>query len=304
MIFLMFLAGLAGLILGGEFLVRGAVGIAQRFHVPPLVIGLTIVGFGTSTPELLVSVQAALGGVPALALGNVVGSNIANVLLILGLSAMIVPVVLNLVKLKRDFVFMLGATLALCVVLLDGVVSRIEGGLLVVSLIVYLWICLTSAREIPETAIRVRPVWQSVALLAVGFVGLLLGANALVASATQMARAFGVSEAVIGLTIVAIGTSLPEMATGVLAAIRKHPEIAIGNVLGSNIFNILGILGITAAITPIPVDSDFSALDIGLAAAAAFALLAFAAFPGRIGRVAGVGLLGTYGGYLVLLGFS
>lgn len=300
----MFLAGLAGLILGGEFLVRGAVGIAQRFHVPPLVIGLTIVGFGTSTPELLVSVQAALGGVPALALGNVVGSNIANVLLILGLSAMIVPVVLNLVKLKRDFVFMLGATLALCVVLLDGVVSRIEGGLLVVSLIVYLWICLTSAREIPETATRVRPVWQSVALLAVGFVGLLIGANALVASATQMARAFGVSEAVIGLTIVAIGTSLPEMATGVLAAIRKHPEIAIGNVLGSNIFNILGILGITAAITPVPVDSDFSALDIGLAAAAAFALLAFAAFPGRIGRIAGAGLLGTYGGYLVLLGVS
>ncbi|MCV2868600.1 calcium/sodium antiporter [Defluviimonas sp. WL0002] len=304
MTFILFFIGLAGLIVGGELLVRGAVGIAQRFHVPPLVIGLTIVGFGTSMPELLVSVQAALGGSPALAVGNVVGSNIANILLILGLSALIIPVTLNFSSLKRDFIFLIGSTFALWGVLMDGDVTRIEGTVLVLALAVYLWISLWGSREIPETIIPSRPVWQSALLLALGFAGLLLGAKALVTSATEMARAFGVSEAVIGLTIVAIGTSLPEMATGIVAAVKKHPEIAIGNILGSNIFNILGILGITAVITPIPVGSEFSSLDIGLAVASALAFLALAVLPGRVGRLAGGGFLASYGGYLVFLGMS
>ncbi len=304
MTYILFLAGLAGLLVGGEFLIRGAVGLAQRFHVPPLIIGLTIVGFGTSTPELLVSLQAALDGAPALAIGNVVGSNIANILLILGLSAMIVPMMLDFARLRRDFAVMIGATIALWLMLGGGVVSRPEGMLLLAGLGVYLWISLKGAREIPEGPVVARPVWQTALMAVGGLLILMAGAKAMVVSSTEIARAFGVSEAVIGLTIVAVGTSLPEMATSILAAFRKHPELAIGNILGSNIFNILGILGVTATVTPVPVDPRFSGLDIGLALGAALAFLALAALPGRVGRLAGTGLLASYGGYLTLLGLG
>ena len=304
MTFILFFAGLAGLLIGGELLIRGAVGLAQRFHVPPLVIGLTILGFGTSTPELLVSLEAALSGSPALALGNVVGSNIANILLILGLSSLIVPMQLDFPRLRREFMVMIGATIVLWLMLGGGVVARPEGMLLLAGLAAYLWLSLKGAREIPENPVSCRPLWQSTIMALGGLVVLMGGAKAMVFSASEIARMLGVSEAVIGLTIVAVGTSLPELVASIMAAMRKHPELAIGNILGSNIFNILGILGVTATVTPVPVDPRFSAFDVGLALTAALAFLALAALPGRVGRIAGGGLLASYGGYLALLGLG
>lgn len=317
MIYLMFAAGIAGLFFGGEFLIRGSVAVAHRLMIPPLVIGLTIVAFGTSTPELIVSLQAALAGSPAIAIGNVVGSNIANVLLILGLSALVVAVPMNLASMRRDFATMIGATLVLWVMLLDGTLSHIDGAALAIMLAVYLWLALKAAQgtgrdgaatgdgDVPDidpavaAATVAPPLWRSLAGVIVGLMILMAGARLLVDSATEIARTFGVSEAVIGLTIVAVGTSLPELATSVLAAFRRHPEIAIGNILGSNIFNIGAILGVTALITPVPVDPRFARLDIAVALAAALAMLGFAALRGKIGRLGGSALLMSYAGYVI-----
>lgn len=317
MVYLMFAAGIAGLFLGGEFLIRGSVAVARRMMIPPLVIGLTIVAFGTSTPELLVSLQAALAGSSAIAIGNVVGSNIANVLLILGLSALVVAVPMNFAAMRRDFAMMIGATLVLWAMLLDGTLSHSDGAVLAIMLAVYLWLALKAARgtdgasgakadgAVPDidpvvAAARVAPpLWRSLAGVIAGLLILMAGARLLVDSATEIARTFGVSEAVIGLTIVAVGTSLPELATSILAAFRRHPEIAIGNILGSNIFNIGCILGATAMITPVPVDPRFARFDMALALAAALAMLGFAALLGKTGRLGGSALLMSYAGYVI-----
>jgi cation:H+ antiporter len=301
--YFLFLVGLVGLFLGGEVLIRGAVGVARRFHVPPLIIGLTIVGFGTSTPELLVGLQAALAGAPALAIGNVIGSNIANILLILGSSALVAAVPLPLSTMRRDFAVMIGATLVLWLMLAGGTVTRTEGLLLVTALGAYLWLCLRNAAgsEPPASEEPPRPIWQSIAMALGGLVILMVGARLLVDSSTEIARAFGVSEAVIGLTIVAIGTSLPELATAIIAALRGHSELAVGNILGSNVFNIFGILGVTATVTPIPVEPRFVGLDMSLALAAALAMLVFAALPGRVGRAGGAALLAAYAAYIGLM---
>lgn len=309
MVYLMFGVGLVLLFFGGEVLIRGAVALARRFHLSPLVIGVTIVGFGTSTPELLVSLQAALAGAPALALGNVIGSNIANVLLILGLSAMIMPVPVPLATMRRDFAVMIGATLLLWAMLTGGLLSRWEGAVLTAGLVGYLWISLRDGKAAPATTVNVElppvmPLWQAGFLTLAGLAALMLGARLMVTSATLIARDFGVPEAVIGLTVVAVGTSLPELATSIMAAVRRHPEIAVGNILGSNVFNILGILGITALIAPIPVDPRFAGFDIGLALAAALSFLALAALPARVGRIAGGGYLVSYGGYVLWLGLG
>ncbi len=304
MTYFLFLVGLVGLFLGGEVLIRGAVGVARRFHVPPLIIGLTIVGFGTSTPELLVGLQAALAGAPALATGNVIGSNIANILLILGASAVIATVPLPLPTMQRDFTVMIGATLTLWLMLAGGTVTRFEGLILLAALAVYLWQCLRNAAgsEPPTLEEEPRPLWQSLAMALGGLIILMVGARLLVDSSTEIARAFGVSEAVIGLTIVAIGTSLPELATAVIAALRGHSEIAVGNILGSNVFNILGILGVTATVTPIPVEPRFVGLDMGLALLAALAMLGFAALTGKVARAGGGVLLAAYAAYIGVMG--
>ena len=287
MLYLAFAAGLVALFFGGDWLVRGAVGVARRFRVPPMVIGLTIVGFGTSMPELLVSVEAALDGVPQIAIGNVIGSNIANVLLILGAAAVIFPVHAPLAPMRRDIIAVILATLALWAVLASGEIGRGIGAAMVLALAVYLFYCLRAgdAAE-PEDELPL-PLW-----------------GALVWSASEIARTYGVSEAVIGLTVVAIGTSLPELATAVVAAYRKQSEIALGNVLGSNLFNILAILGITALVVPIPVDPRFAGLDIALALAAVLVLAALSAVAGRIGRIAGGAMLAAYAAYIVLMGVS
>jgi cation:H+ antiporter len=304
MTLLLFVAGLAGLFVGGELLIRGAVALARHFDVPPLVIGLTIVGFGTSSPELLVSVRAAWSGAPDIAIGNVLGSNIANILLILGLSAAIAPVRMPFAALRRDLAVMLGATAALWLMLTGGWVGRVEGLALLAGLGAYLWLCFATSKEAVAAeapAVRQLPLPVSGALVAAGLVGLMIGARLLVDSATDIARALGLSEAVIGLTIVAIGTSLPELATSLMAARRGHSEIALGNVIGSNIFNILGILGLTALITPIPVDPRFTGLDTALALAVAVAPAAIALLRGRLGRRTGLTFLGLYGLYVVWL---
>lgn len=303
MTYILFTLGLVGLFFGGEFLVRGASAIARSFRLSPMVIGLTIVGFGTSAPEMLVSVQAAMAGSPAIAIGNVVGSNIANILLILGISAVIAPLIIPVRKLWRDLGFMLLATAVIWVMLLDGNVTRLDGVLLIIGLAVFLAVAfLTGKVEPEEDTSGDMPQWKAWAYTLGGLVILVIGARLLVDGATEIARGFGVSEAVIGLTIVAVGTSLPELATSVVAAIRKQTEIAVGNIVGSNIFNIFGILGTTALIAPIPSEARFALVDMPWAAAAAIGLTVLAFVLGGLPRIAGALLLATYGGYLWFMG--
>jgi cation:H+ antiporter len=299
----MFATGLLGLFLGGEFLVRGAVGIARRLSVPPLVIGLTVVGFGTSMPELLVSIQAALAGAPALAIGNVVGSNIANILLILGLTAVILPVPIRFADTKPDIAVVIGSSLVLWLLLLGETIRIWQGFCLFAGLIAYLYVSIRPGRKAPEPDLPQQDghFGKNAALALGGLVLLLIGARLLVDSASEIARTFGVSDAVIGLSIVAIGTSLPELATSALAALRGHSEIAVGNILGSCVFNILGILGLTAVVAPIPVDPRFAHVDMWIALAAALAMLWFAAGPGRVSRASGAVLLAGYAAYMALL---
>lgn len=302
MTYLLFVVGLLGLFFGGEYLVRGASSIARRFGISPLVIGLTIVGFGTSAPELLVSVNAALAGQPAIAIGNVLGSNIANILLILGVSAVIAPLIIPARQLARDLAFMLLATGAIWVMLLDGMVTRLEGGLLIAGLAVFLYMAF-SAGSVPQEVDALETSVPKSALMTVGgLVLLVIGAHFLVDSASTIARTYGISEAVIGLTIVAVGTSLPELATSVIAAFRRQTEIAVGNVVGSNIFNIFGILGVTALIAPIPSEARFAMIDMPWVAGTAIGLSVLAVWLGGLPRIAGVVLLAAYGGYLALMG--
>lgn len=299
MTYLLFVTGLVILIAGGEGLVRGASGIARHFKLSPMLIGLTIVGFGTSAPELLVSLQAALDGQPGLALGNAIGSNIANVLLILGIAAVIAPLVIPGRRMLRDLGFMLGAALLFWGMLLDGVVSRFDGAILLVALALFLGLAFRNggAEHEDDSPLPAQPVAWAMTLG--GLVGMVVGARLLVGSASAIARDFGVSEAVIGLTIVAIGTSLPELTTSVIAALRKHTDIAVGNVVGSNVFNILGILGVTSVITPIEAAPRFAQTDMVWVTVTTLGLIAVALTLGRLPRTAGVGLLAAYGGYLV-----
>jgi len=283
--------------------VRGASSIARTFHLSPLLIGLTIVGFGTSAPELLVSVQAAFAGQPGIAIGNVLGSNIGNILLILGLSALIAPLVIPGRKLWRDLGFMLLATALLWWMLLDGVVSRPEGLMLLAGLAAFLVTAFKAGRGHPREAqatLVSRPVLAWV-MTGAGLVLLVIGAHYLVDSATVIARTLGISEAVIGLTIVAVGTSLPELATSVIAARRGQTEISVGNVVGSNIFNIFGILGVTAVLTPIAAEPRFAGIDMPWAAASALGLAVVAFVSGGLPRKAGMALLAAYAVYLVFM---
>jgi cation:H+ antiporter len=302
MTYLLFAVGLAGLFFGGEYLVKGASSIARHFGLSPIVIGLTIVGFGTSAPELLVSVQAALAGQPAIAIGNILGSNIANILLILGVSAAIAPLVIPFGILRRDIGFMLLATAAIWVMLLDGQITRLEGSMLILGLVLFLGIALKMGKVEPaEASDDDMPLWKSWAFVLGGLIVLVIGARLLVDSATVMARAFGISEAVIGLTIVAVGTSLPELATSVIAAMRRQTEIAVGNIIGSNIFNIFSILGITALISPIPADPRFATVDMPWVAGSAVGLGLMAMVMGGLPRLAGIVLLAVYGAYVALI---
>jgi cation:H+ antiporter len=296
--YLLFTLGLAMLFFGGEALVRGASAVARHFHLSPMVIGLTIVGFGTSAPELLVSLQAALEGKSEIAIGNVVGSNIANILLILGISALIAPLIIPARRMWRDLAFMLAATAILWGMLLGGEIARIYGAILFLGLLIFLGTTFFFGKVEPEPDQPEENQLKAWGFTIGGLIVLVIGARLLVDSAVEIATAYGISQAVIGLTIVAVGTSLPELATSVIAAIRKHTEIAVGNIVGSNIFNIFGILGTTALISPIPADPRFAAIDMPWAAATAVGLTVLAIVLNGLPRIAGIMLLVAYAGYL------
>ncbi len=292
--YVILLAGLILLFLGGDWLVKGASTLATRYGVPPMIVGLTIVGFGTSTPELLVSVQAALKGQSGIAIGNVIGSNIANILLIGGITALIAPMLTPFQPLKRDLAIMLAATLALPFILWSGTIGIVEGTVLLAGLATFLILSVRSIKngEKPETV--TTPLWQSTLYIIIGLTALMFGANLLVESASTIARTYGISEAMIGLSIVAVGTSLPELATSAIAALRGQREIAIGNIIGSNIFNLLFILGLTAVITPIPAAARFLTLDTPVLIGATLFLTAAIILRGQIGRITGGAMLAAY----------
>ena len=308
--FILIAVGFAGLMFGGEMLVKGAVSAATRMGISPMVIGLTLVGFGTSTPELVTSLQAAFAGAPGLAIGNVVGSNTANVLLILAVAALIAPIAVNRDAFWRDGTVMIAASLACLAIVLSGMVGRTGGALLVAGLIAYLTYTLWSERKKPSPAGEVyaheaeavpgKPVGlaASLGLFVVGLAITLAGARFLVQGAVGIATDFGVSEAVIGVTIVAVGTSLPELVTSVIAARKGEADVALGNVIGSNIFNILGILGITALVSPMTVPSEIATRDIWVMLVAAGALIAVAVTGWRINRTEGGVMLALYAAYL------
>jgi len=299
---LLIFAGLLGLFLGGEALVRGASGMAVRLGLSPLLIGLTVVGFGTSMPELLVSVDAALKGVPGIAIGNVVGSNIANILLILGLSALFWPMAAA-GGMRREPVAMLAAGLVLVPLFWTGTVGRLAGLALVAGLAAYLVAAFRTPAAAPPAATApadVAPMTVPGALLftGLGLVALVAGARFLVDGAVGLARGAGLSEAFIGLSVVAVGTSLPELATSLVAALRRQSALAIGNVVGSNIFNVLGILGATALIAPVPVEARFLTFDLPVMLAASAVLAGLLWRGAAVGRLAGAALLAAYGVYL------
>lgn len=296
-------AGLAGLFAGAEFLVRGSVNLATRLRLSPLVIGLTVVGFGTSAPELIVSVDAALRDAPAIALGNVVGSNIANVLLILGLTASVWPIREAGLHLRRDLMVMVAAAVAVMPAMLLDSIGRPYGLCLLVGLALYLAL-VTRHRSPgvngPGAAAPAPGVLVAALTVVAGLAALVVGARFLVDGSVALARNAGVSEAFIGISIVAVGTSLPELVTSLVAASRGRPAIALGNVVGSNVFNLLGILGATAVVAPVPVAQRFAHLDVPVMVAASIALAATAWKTPAIGRGAGVAMLVAYAGYLYL----
>jgi cation:H+ antiporter len=299
------LVGLALLLAGGESLVRGAVALSYRFGLPPLLVGLVIVGFGTSMPELLVSVQAALVGSPDIAVGNVVGSNTSNILLILGFAALLAPISAKIPGLKRDVIVMVIVALATLGLGWYGIVSRLLGGAIFAMLLAYLLTIYLLDRNNPSaseaTAKAQDPLWRTIAFVVGGLIALFVGADLLVDTASRIAREFGISEAVIGLTVVAIGTSLPELATAVVAAFRRQAEVALGNVVGSNIFNIFGILGVTALITPVPVADQIASFDIPVMVAVSIFLLALIFVRRGIDRLTGSAMLVTYAAYVYWL---
>ncbi len=307
---LLVLLGLAALVAGGELLLRGAVGLATRFGIPPLVIGLTLVGFGTSTPELVTSLQAAFLGAPGIAVGNVVGSNIGNILLILGIAALLRPVAVDPAAFRRDGAVLVAATLAVIALSLMGTLGRPGGAGLVVALLAYVTFTVVSERRRHSAAaalyeaeadIVARPAGSParLALLALGGLAVtILGARLLVDGAIGLAATAGVSDTVIGLTVVAIGTSMPELVTSIIAVRKGQGDVAFGNIVGSNIFNILGILGITAMVSPLAVPPQILAFDIWAMLAATLALVVFARTGWRVGRREGAVLLAAYGGYL------
>lgn len=308
MVVLVLAAGVVLLVAGAETLVRGAAAIAHRFHISPLVVGLTVVAYGTSAPEMAVSVAAALGGRADLALGNVVGSNIFNVLFILGISAVITPLVVSRQLVRIDVPLMIGLSFTTMVLALDGSVGRIDGLLLVMGAIVYTVALIRQSERTPDSG-EAAPMSapRAGALVALGLVLLVGGSRLLVSSAVQIAAELGVSDLVVGLTIIAAGTSLPEVATSVVAAIRGQRDIAVGNVVGSNIFNLLSVLGLTAVLSPDGVAVPAAALrfDLPVMTAVAVACLPIFFTGHRIARWEGVLFLGywvAYTAYLVLSG--
>jgi len=295
---------------GAELLVRGSASLAARAGLTPLVIGLTVVAFGTSSPELAVSLKAALAGQGDVAVGNVVGSNILNIAVILGLSAVICPIGVHLQLIKVDVPIMILVSILLPVLLTDGRLSRVEGGLLFAGIVAYTVLNVIMARkgaaaevetEFADGVPKPTKHWAvDLLLIGGGLATLIVGSRLLVDNSIEVARAFQISEAVIGLTVVALGTSMPELATSIIAAIRRQPDIALGNVIGSNIFNILATLGLSSLVVPMTA-GGITLVDYAVMVGTAVLLLPFLMTGPRLGRLEGLVFLGGYCGYLAFL---
>jgi cation:H+ antiporter len=306
MAWLLLLSGLIILSLGAQGLVKGGAGLALRLGLTPLVIGLTVMAYGTSSPEVVVSVQAAMRDSPAIAIGNVIGSNLCNLALILGLCALVRPLTATASVIRREVPIMIGATVVAILVLADGRLQRWEGVLLLIGLILYTWQTVRQARQetggladqeyASELGPKPASLGWAIALSLVGLVLLAFGSDLFVRGAVLIARAFGISDLVIGLTVVAVGTSLPELATSFVAALKGETDVAIGNIVGSNLFNLLGILGLIAVVS----DTDTGGLewtDLGVLLLVTVAILPVVRTGGRISRLEGALLLLTFIGY-------
>jgi cation:H+ antiporter len=321
---LLLLTGFALLAGGAEALVRGASRLAASLGVRPLIIGLTVVGFGTSTPEMVVSALASASGEPAIALGNVVGSNIANSGLILAIAALILPMRCDMQLLRRDAPIMIAVTMLALALSWTGRIARLEGLLMLAGLAAFVWLTLRWARSEPprieaefaafehdrgwlpeDTAANRRRLRRErlthCVWIALGIALLVGGGHLLVESATALARRFGLSDAVIAATLVAVGTSLPELATSVVAALRREADISVGNIIGSNIFNLLGVLGLAAVIRPVPVPAAVRDFDLLWMAAFAAATALILRTGHRVTRLEGAALLAAYALFVFLL---
>ena len=300
---LFLILGFVFLAKGADFFVDGASSIAKRFKIPQLVIGLTIVAMGTSMPEAAVSIKAAISGNADISIGNVVGSNILNILIILGISSVIFPLMVKKSTLRVDIPIVIGATTVLFLLGLSGKVFWWGGLIMLLGFGIYLTYLFIGAKknnEDDETEIKDMPIWKSVIFVILGIALIIFGSEFAVETATNLAKMAGWSDAFIGLTIVALGTSLPELFTSVMAAIKKNPDIAIGNVVGSNIFNILFILGITSLIIPINFAPSFL-IDTVISLACAILLLVLSLKGGKLKRWGGAIMLISYGGYFAYL---
>lgn len=304
--------GLVILLLAGDSLVKGAVNLSLRLGVPALIVSLTIVAFGTSAPELLISIQAILDDAPGLALGNVVGSNTANILLVLGVPALLATMHTSECNSRKTYIFMILASLLFIGLAFRGVFDWISGVVLLAALAFVLGDAFRDAHshrnaekeeeeDEPEGADPNMPGWRIAIFLFLGLLGLPLGADLLVDNATIIAKQYGVSDVVIGLTLVAIGTSLPELATTVMAALHRKADVALGNVIGSNMFNLLAIIGISSFVGTIPVDPEFLQFDLWVMLGASALLLPFVFLGLNITRIWGIVLSALYVGYLLVV---
>jgi len=299
--------GIVLLYLGGESLVTGATSIARASGLRPAVVGLTVIAFGTSAPELAATMAAAFRGAPEIAFGNVVGSNIANLGLILGIAALIQPIRAHATFLRREVPFMIGTTVAMLLIVHNDFVGRVEGTILFGALILYLWVLLRDGRSNPSEPSEQRPetvdrklVWSGLARVTFGILLLVLGARWLVAGAVGVATTLEIDDRIIGLTLVALGTSLPELASVMIAAMRRQSDLILGNLVGSNIFNILCILSLTALVRPLNIDAAAARGDLLVMMVFTVAVWPFM-YGLRIGRKRGVALLGGYLLYVVWL---
>jgi cation:H+ antiporter len=312
---LLSILGLVILLLAGDALVKGAVNLSLRLGVPALIVSLTIVAFGTSAPELLISIKAVLDDVPGIALGNVVGSNTANILLVLGVPALLATMHTSEHNTRKTYNMMIAASVLFVVLAFRGVFDFWAGIVLLASLAYVLFDAFNDTRkhradikgrvetdlEELEGSDPDMPGWRIGVFLILGLIGLPLGASLLVDNASVIARAYGISDTVIGLTLVAIGTSLPELATTVMAALRRQADVALGNVIGSNMFNLLGIIGVASLVGPIEVDPQFIRFDFWVMLAASLLIIPFVYLGRDITRIWGIVLCGLYALYLTVI---
>jgi cation:H+ antiporter len=306
---LLLIAGLVVLIMGGEFLVRGATSLALRVHISPLVVGLTVVAFGTSAPELLISLNAALGGSPDLAMGNVVGSNICNLALVLGVTVILGPVYVNPDSIRIDWPVTMGASILLFLLIRDQTLSFAEGLVFVIGLISYTTFIIVNSRrasraeraaatdlDVPDTPSK--SIFRDFITISIGAIGLYFGADWFVTGAIELAKFLEVSERIIGLTVVALGTSLPELVTAIVASFKKETDLAIGNLLGSNIFNILSILGVTSMVKQIHVSETILNVDMLWMMGITLLILPLMLIRRKLSKPEGVVLLAIYVYYI------